>query len=115
MPKFRIYVNSALKWTGNAPDEYRAIEAAAKKAGQIWQVRFDTLPDGEATTGRIFLHTDHDTPNMITDIRPLKIVPLIHDARQWKPGARDIMSAADFLNARSAPAGHVQTFNAGNE
>ena len=112
MPKYRVFVNATKKWTGTAKDPSAAVHAAAKKAGQIWKVRLDTPLHNSPMGGKIFLHTDHDVPDMITDIRGLKEVPLIHDFRQLEPGQPlRTYSIGEFL-AKDFPEGPTEIFGA---
>lgn len=112
MPKFKVYVNDSLKWTGTARTKEAAIHAAAIKAGQVWNVRFDTpLDEEDKDYPRIFLHTDKERPDMIVNIKPLDVVPLIHDSTpRLKPGRSFVPLPIGEFMARASTRGPVKTF-----
>lgn len=101
MEKFRVYVNGDPFWEGFAKDEEGAITEAARDAGQVWIVRLDTpVTSCGKDVKKISLHTDHDVPDMITDISGLKEVPLIHsraDGSQCDGGNIISVPLGDFV------------------
>ena len=113
MPKYKIYLNDSLNWTGNAANVEAAIHAAAKKRGQVWNIRLDTPLDDSRPGGKVFLHTDKEIPDRIIDTKPLDVVPLVHDMPpHLKPGERlRIWTLAEFAE-RNTPPGPIKAYGA---
>jgi len=111
MPKYKVFLNDSLKWTGNAADKEAAIHAAAKKRGQIWNVRFDTPLEDQG--GRVFLHTDKEVPDRITDVKTPKELTLVHDAfPRFTPGNTHLIMPLSELMKIRTPKGPVKIYGA---
>ena len=87
MPEYKIHVEDAgaeLDWKGEASSVHEAIHRAAKRAGQVWEVRTNTpIPDMKAG-GVLRLWADDTAikPGAVKseeDYKRLDVLPLIYD------------------------------------
>ena len=78
--KYLVFINQEPKWRGYAANQEEALHRAALSKHQTWKVKFLTPLSSWGTDKlqKISLHTDHDVPDMITDVDSPSVLPLLH-------------------------------------